>query len=174
MKPYYERIDQEMQISGMAGDPNYPPGPPPLLPPLPIGPIGRRAAEGMNELNWHWWPAAHAIRSQEVDNLAGCERTGTCMWGCPKGAKSSTDTTMWPQALAHGAKLVTGARVREITTNGNGLATGAIYVDRDGRSSGRRRTSSSSRATASARLACSSSRAVPTGSRTPRGSSASG
>ena len=54
------------------------------------------------------------------------------MWGCPKGAKSSTDTTMWPQALAHGAKLVTGARVREITTNGNGLATGAIYVDREG------------------------------------------
>ena len=96
MKPYYERIDQEMQISGMAGDPNYPPGPPPLLPPLPIGAIGRRAAEGMNELNWHWWPAAHAIRSEEVDNLAACERTGTCMWGCPKGAKSSTDTTMWP------------------------------------------------------------------------------
>ena len=45
--------------------------------------------------------------------------------GLPQGAKSSTDTTMWPQALAHGAKLVTGARVREITTNGNGLATGA-------------------------------------------------
>ena len=31
MKPFYERIDQEMQISGMSGDPNYPPGPPPLL-----------------------------------------------------------------------------------------------------------------------------------------------
>ena len=67
-----------------------------------------------------------------MDNLAACERTGACMWGCPKGAKSSTDTTMWPQALANGAKLVTGARVRKITTNGNGLATGAIYVDRDG------------------------------------------
>ena len=38
MKPYYEQIDQEMQISGMAGDPNYPPGPPPLLPPLPDRP----------------------------------------------------------------------------------------------------------------------------------------
>lgn len=132
MKPYYERIDQEMQISGMAGDPNYPPGPPPLLPPLPIGPIGRRAAEGMNELDWHWWPAAHAIRSEQVGSLAACERTGACMWGCPKGAKSSTDTTMWPKALEHGAKLVTGARVREITTNGSGLATGAIYVDREG------------------------------------------
>ena len=131
MKPFYERIDQEMQISGMTGDPNYPPSPPPAQPPLPIGALGRKAAQGMNELGWHWWPAAHAIRSQAVGSLAACERTGTCMWGCPKGAKSSTDTTMWPQALEHGAKLVTGARVREITESG-GLATGAVYIDRDG------------------------------------------
>ena len=132
MKPYYERIDQDMQISGMTGDPTYPPGPAPALPPLPIGPLGRRAAEGMNALGWHWWPAAHAIRSEAVGNLAGCERTGTCMWGCPKGAKSSTDTTMWPEALNHGAKLVTGARVREIVVDGQGLATGAVYIDRAG------------------------------------------
>jgi len=133
MKPFYEQIDQEMMISGMSGDPAYPPGPPPLQPPLPIGALGRRAAEGMNRLGWHWWPAAHAIRSQEVGNLAACERTGACMWGCPKGAKSSTDTTMFPEALKHGAKVVTGARVREITVNGNGLATGAVYMDRQGR-----------------------------------------
>ena len=29
LKPYYERIDQDMQISGMTGDPAYPPGPAP-------------------------------------------------------------------------------------------------------------------------------------------------
>jgi choline dehydrogenase-like flavoprotein len=133
MQPFYERIDREMLVSGMTGDPSYPPGAAPPLPPLPIGLLGRKAAEGMNRLGWHWWPAAHAIRSREVDGLAGCERTGTCMWGCPKGAKSSTDTTMWPTALAHGARLVTGARVREITVDGRGLATGALYVDREGR-----------------------------------------
>ena len=133
MKPYYERIDQAMQISGMTGDPTYPAGPAPALPPLPIGPLGRKAAIGMNALGWHWWPAAHAIRSRDVGNLAGCERTGTCMWGCPKGAKSSTDTTMWPSAMQHGAAVITGARVREITVDGHGLATGAVYVDRQGR-----------------------------------------
>jgi choline dehydrogenase-like flavoprotein len=132
LRPYYERIDQDMQISGMTGDPAYPAGPAPALPPLPIGPLGRKAAEGMNALGWHWWPAAHAIRSQEVGNLAACERTGTCMWGCPKGAKSSTDTTMWPAALQHGARIVTGARVRELLVDGKGLATGAVYVDRQG------------------------------------------
>ena len=52
--------------------------------------------------------------------------------GLPQGSEELTDTTMWPKALEHGAKVITGARVREITTNGAGLATGAIYIDRKG------------------------------------------
>lgn len=130
--PYYERLDVEMGVSGMAGDPAYPVGSAPPLAPLPIGKIGRRAAEGMNRLGWHWWPAAHAIPSQPRDNQAQCARRGTCMFGCPEGAKGSTDLTLWPDALKAGAKLVTGARVREITSNGSGLATGALWLDRDG------------------------------------------
>ena len=131
--PSYERMDVEMNVSGLAGDPAYPPGARPPLAPLPIGKIGRRAAEGMNALGWHWWPAAHAIPSRATETQAQCARRGTCMFGCPEGAKGSTDLTLWPEALKHGARLVTGARVREITTNGDGLATGAIWIDRDGR-----------------------------------------
>jgi choline dehydrogenase-like flavoprotein len=130
--PSYERLELDMNISGIGGDPAYPPGAPPPLPPLSIGKIGRKAAEGMNKLGWHWWPAAHAIPSQATATQAPCARRGTCMFGCPEGAKGSTDLTIWPKALAAGAKLVTGARVREITTNGNGLATGALWLDRDG------------------------------------------
>src|SRR5207247_7245649 len=130
--PFYERMDREMFISGIAGDPAYPPGAAPPLPGLSIGKIGRKAAEGMNKLGWHWWPAAHAIPSQATATQQPCARRGTCMFGCPEGAKGSTDLTIWPKALAAGAKLVTGARVRELTTNGNGLATGALWVDRDG------------------------------------------
>ena len=54
------------------------------------------------------------------------------MWGCPEGAKGSTDLSLWPGALEHGARLVTRARVREITVDARGRATGAIYIDRDG------------------------------------------
>jgi choline dehydrogenase-like flavoprotein len=129
--PFYERLDREMNISGTAGDPAYPPGVGPPLPGLPIGKIGRKAAEGMNELGWHWWPAAHAIPSEPTATQQPCARRGVCMFGCPEGAKGSTDLTLWPKAIAAGAKLVTGARVREITTNGNGLATGAVWIDRD-------------------------------------------
>jgi choline dehydrogenase-like flavoprotein len=132
MLPFYERMDREMNVSGTAGDPAYPPGAGPPQPGLPIGKIGRKAAEGMNALGWHWWPAAHAIPSQQTATQQPCARRGVCMFGCPEGAKGSTDLTLWPQAIAAGAKLVTGARVREITTNGNGLATGAVWIDRDG------------------------------------------
>jgi choline dehydrogenase-like flavoprotein len=130
--PSYEQLDIDMNVSGIGGDPAYPRGAPPPLPPLSIGKIGRKAAEGMNKLGWHWWPAAHAIPSVETATQARCARRGTCMFGCPEGAKGSTDLTIWPKALAAGAKLLTGARVREITTNGNGLATGAIWIDREG------------------------------------------
>ena len=48
--------------------------------------------------------------------------------GCNEGAKASTDMTHWPKAIAKGARLVTGARVRRIDTNDDGLATGATMT----------------------------------------------
>jgi len=130
--PYYERVDRDMAVSGLGGDPAYPPGAPPPLPPHPIGEMGRKAVEGMNRLGWHWWPGTNAIASQPYGRLARCERRATCQSGCPSGAKASTDITHWPDAIAHGARLVTGARVREIVLDARGRARGAVYVDRAG------------------------------------------
>jgi len=55
------------------------------------------------------------------------------MTGCPEGAKSTVNITFWPHAIRSGARLVTGARVREIEVNEQGLASGAVYVDENGR-----------------------------------------
>ena len=55
------------------------------------------------------------------------------MTGCPEGAKSTTDITFWPHAIKNGARLVTGARVRQIEVDERGLATGAVYIDEHGR-----------------------------------------
>jgi len=133
LQPYYERMDQDMGVSGLGGDPAYPPGAPPPLPPLPLGSIGRRGAQGMDQLGWHWWPGSNAIAARAYRGRSPCVRQGTCMTGCPHGAKASTDLTHWPEALSYGAKLVTGARVREITVDARGRASGALYIDRDGR-----------------------------------------
>ncbi len=133
LEPWYDRVDRDFGVSGMGGDPSYPAGGDYPLPALPIQPLGRRAATGMNRLGWHWWPHPTAIASQPYGRLAACARRGVCMTGCREGAKASTDITHWPDALRHGARLVTGARVREITTDARGRASGATYVDRDGR-----------------------------------------
>nr|MCW2727368.1 glucose dehydrogenase [Aeromicrobium sp.] len=132
LAPYYSRMDREIGTSGLGGNTAYPDGEEFPLPPLPIGKIGRKAAEGMDKLGWHWWPGANSIPSREYRHRPSCLRYGTCLTGCPAGAKASTDITHWPAALEAGAHLVTGARVREITVDHKGLASGATYVDREG------------------------------------------
>lgn len=132
LQPFYGRMDSEVGVSGVGGNPAYPPGAGYPLPPMPIGKVGRRAAEGMDRLGWHWWPGANAIPSREYRHRPGCVRYGTCLTGCPAGAKGSVDITHWPAALAAGARLVTGARVREIVVDARGRASGAVYVDRSG------------------------------------------
>ncbi len=133
LRPYYDEVARDVGVSGLAGDPAYPDEHEFPMPPLPIGRYGLRAARGMDALGWHWWPAPNAIASRRYRNRDACQRFGSCEQGCPSGAKGTTDLTHWPAALADGARLVTGARVARITTDARGLATGAEYVDRDGR-----------------------------------------
>jgi choline dehydrogenase-like flavoprotein len=133
LEPYYDRVDRDFAVSGLNGDPAYPSGEAPPLPPLPLGEAGTRVARAHNELGWHWWPAPNAIASRSYGGLKPCVLRGTCGWGCPDGAKASTDLTHWPVAESLGVRLATGARVREIPVGGNGLATGAVYVDRGGK-----------------------------------------
>jgi choline dehydrogenase-like flavoprotein len=133
LEPFYDEMDVEVGVSGLGGDPAYPPGKAPPLPPLPIGRIGMKAVQGMNKLGWHWWPGPNSINSLPYRGRNPCGLLGTCRNGCTEGAKASFDLTHLPAALQHGLRLVAGARVREITVNEQGLASGAIYVDRNGR-----------------------------------------
>ena len=132
LAPWYERVEKDMGVSGLAGNPAYPDGLSYPLPPLPIGKVGMKAAQGMDALGWHWWPGTNAIPSKIYRHRPACLRYGTCMTGCPAGAKASTDLTHWPDAIADGARLVTGARVREVTVDKRGRASGATYFDREG------------------------------------------
>ncbi len=131
LDPYFARNDQVMGVSGLAGDPMYPPKDPPL-PPLPIGRVGEVVASGFDKLGWHWWPSDAAILSQPYDGRDKCLNLNPCSSGCSQGAKSSTDITYWPQAIRSGVELRTRCRVREVTLNEHGMANGAIYYDADG------------------------------------------
>lgn len=132
LQPYYERTDRAFGVSGVGGDPAYPDGAEPPLPPLPIGEIGLRMARAHDKLGWHWWPASQAVSSVAHGGRRPCVQWGSCMQGCPEGAKASTDVTHWPAAVRHGARLVTGARVSRILMSKQGLATGAEFVRPEG------------------------------------------
>ena len=134
LAPYYDATDRDFGVSGAAGDPAYPAPISYPLPPLPLGRLGRRAAQGMNTLGWHWWVHPNAIASRQHGPLSPCARRGVCMTGCPQGAKATTSLTHWPKARTAGARLITGARATRVTTSPRGRASGVDYLDRAGRS----------------------------------------
>jgi choline dehydrogenase-like flavoprotein len=129
---HYDAVDKLVGVSGLGDNPAYPPGQDYPLPPHPLGKVGMTAAAGFNKLGWHWWPATSAIPSVKFRELAQCERWGTCEWGCPKGSKASADIAFWVHGLRSGAELVTGARVRQVTIDGDGRVESVSWVDRAG------------------------------------------
>jgi choline dehydrogenase-like flavoprotein len=131
LEPFFATNDRMMGIASLAGDPAYPPKPA-VLPPLPMGRTGRMWGRAMNALGWHWWPADSAIATRDYEGRAACANLGHCIAGCAQGAKASTDITYWPQAMRERVALRTGCRVREITTNEQGMASGVVYYDEHG------------------------------------------
>jgi len=131
LEPWFALNDRMMGIAGLAGDPAYPPKDA-VLPPLPLGRSGQLWARAMNSLGWHWWPADSAMATRDYQGRARCINLGHCIAGCAQGAKASTDITYWPEAMRRRVELRTRCRVREITTNAQGMASGAIYYDADG------------------------------------------
>ena len=132
LQPYYERTDRDFGVSGLGGNPAYPPGADPPLPPLPIGRAGLLLARAHARLGWHWWPEYNAIASAPYEGRRPCVQRGTCPSGCGEGAKASTDVTHFPRAIAMGALVITGARVRRLPTDKKGLVTGAEWIDANG------------------------------------------
>ena len=132
LEPYFAENDRMTGVAGLEGDPAYPHHVLPM-PPLPLGKTGKCFGEAMNKLGWHWWPSDSAIATTEYDGRAPCINLGHCTPGCAQGAKASTDVTYWPHAIRAGVELRTRARVREITVGRDGLASGAIYYDAEGK-----------------------------------------
>ena len=130
LAPFYDEADRLIGISGLSGDPGMPPREPYPLGPLPLRASGRIIAQGFERLRWHWWPMPAGIISESYDGRPACNGCGNCLSGCPRGSMAKMSITLWPRALAAGAKLRPGARVERIETGVDGRATGAIYIDR--------------------------------------------
>ena len=66
LEPFFAENDRMMGVSGLAGDPAYPPKQPPM-PPLPLGKSGARFGKAMNQFGWHWWPSDSTIATVDYE-----------------------------------------------------------------------------------------------------------
>lgn len=131
--PFFDLNDRMMGVSGLDGDPFYPPKSPRPMPPLALGKHGETIAKGFDALGWSWWPADAAIATTAYgEGRQACNYGGSCDLGCTTGARASTDLAYWPSALRSGVVLKTRARVRELVVGDNDRVQSVVYYQ-DGR-----------------------------------------
>lgn len=103
MDPYYRRVETMLGVE--TPEARY------------LGGVARVIARGADALGFSHHPVQR--------NAPGCDGAGVCAFGCPRGAKRSTDVSYVPAALQRGAQLITRARVQSIVVE-HGRATGVI------------------------------------------------
>jgi choline dehydrogenase-like flavoprotein len=134
LEPYYTKVEWDVGVSGLAGNPFEPPrtkGYP--VPPLPIKSEGVLLERGAKALGMHPWPAPMAILSRPYRGRSGCAACGICIGNaCEVRAKSSTLVTMIPEAVQTGrCEIRPHSYVRRVETNAVGRVTGVTYFDKD-------------------------------------------
>jgi gluconate 2-dehydrogenase alpha chain len=141
LEPYYDKIEYELGVSGVAGNVNgaidpagnifegprkrgYP------MPALRWTAFHDRMAAAAKGLGWHPFPGPAAINSRPYQNRSGCMYHGFCATGgCHVDAKNSTAVTTIPRAQAtKHFKAVTGAVATTIEVDAQGRASGVTYV----------------------------------------------
>ena len=90
-----------MGVSGLAGDPAYPPKRAAAAARRRSAQLGETLARGFNRLGWHWWPSDSAITTQEYEGRARLHQRGHVPLRLRRKARRrSTDITYWPVAHA--------------------------------------------------------------------------
>jgi gluconate 2-dehydrogenase alpha chain len=148
LEPYYDRVEWELGISGLAGNikGELQPGGNPFeaprdrafpMPPLPAGGADGRFVEACRSLGYHPFPQAGAIASVPFKGREACTNCGFCHgFPCHVGAKTSTHVAALPEALASGnLDIRPHCRVYRVNRSDDGRrVTGVSYFDAFGRS----------------------------------------
>lgn len=91
--PYYEQVEAMLQVEPAKRE--Y------------LGGVGRVVERGARALGME----RHGPLRR---NAPDCDGQGICCFGCPTGAKRSTDVSYVPEALKRGAQLLTAAKVEGV------------------------------------------------------------
>lgn len=146
LEPFYHAAEVETGVSGKAGNINGElieggnPFEAPRSSDFPHPPIRPSAAnqpfvDACTKLGYHPFPAAAAILSEDEGDRKACTYCGFCRdYGCHVGAKSETQNTTIPKALATGnLEILANCRVQRVNVDADGRARSVTYVDARGR-----------------------------------------
>ncbi|MGA9117775.1 MAG: GMC family oxidoreductase [Bacteroidota bacterium] len=132
----YEKAEWEI---GVAGDASRNPFAAPRKKPYPMPPFAYNKEatmleSTMRQMGLHPFPIPMLRNSVPYNDRPACVRRRSCCgFACPLNAKSGTQNTVIPTALATGnCELRTNCVVSEIVVNESGRPTGVEYFDRDG------------------------------------------
>jgi len=100
MAPYFEKVEAVLGVAEAKAQ--------------HLGGAARVVARGAERLGW----SHHALRRNAPD----CDGQGVCVFGCPSGAKRSTNVSYVPRALQHAAMLITGVRAERVMLEGGRAA----------------------------------------------------
>jgi len=136
LEPYYQRAEEEMGVSGLAvkhpfAEPRRKPYP---LPPLEVHPIANEVDAACRKLGLHPLPTARGIISQVYRGRNACAYCALCgSYGCEHDAKSGTNASLIPAALATGKVEVRPlCMATEVTVDPQGRARSVVYLDPKG------------------------------------------
>jgi choline dehydrogenase-like flavoprotein len=134
LRPFYDRIQAEVGLSGDAAAEVWrPPGAPYPMPPLAVFNQARIVQRGFSQLGLRTAPLPLAINSVEFNGRAPCIYDGWCDAGCPIGALANPLVVYLPEARAAGAEVRHRSFVTRVLTDPAGAhATGVEYYDADG------------------------------------------
>lgn len=135
LRPYYDRIQKEVGVSGDAQQEVWrPPGEPYPMPPLQTFAQAQLIARGFAKLGLPTAPLPMAINSVEYHGRPPCAYEGWCDCGCPLMALANPLAVYLTQAREAGAVVTHHAYGTRVLTDEKGeRATAVEYFDAEGK-----------------------------------------
>jgi choline dehydrogenase-like flavoprotein len=130
MKPYYDRVESFIGVSGAReGLPQFPDGP--FLPPMPLNCAETIFTEAARSLGWRSTHRRLAQLTQMHNGRPPCHYCGNCVNGCDVGAMFNTIAVTLPPALKTGnLEVITDSVVANVRMNKENRAQGVTYIER--------------------------------------------
>lgn len=133
LEPFYDLAEREVGVAGLAGSnplegfrsASYP------LPPLDSHPVAAALEQAIRGRGGHPFPTPRAINSRPYQGRPACEYCQVCAsYGCPVGARGSTQEALLPRAEATGrCRVIADAMVHQVTIDSEGRTNGCIFTD---------------------------------------------